>query len=109
MPSVSENILFLICGLGILQGLLLAALIYFHPRSDRSVNTFLALHIFFISFVMTMPFTIHFITWQRGNLMQPVLLLPAIFYTSTSKVLSRVQFQNHLQYGLQKIHRINGN
>jgi len=79
MPSISENILFLICGLGILQGILLAALIYFHAKSDRSVNRFLALNIFFISFAMTMPFTIHFITWQRGNLMQPILLLPAIF------------------------------
>jgi hypothetical protein len=46
---ISENILSLICGLGILQGILLAALLYFHPKSDRSVNTFLALYIFCIS------------------------------------------------------------
>ena len=79
MPAVSENIFTLICELGILQGFLLAALLYFHPRSDKSVNAFLALHILFISLAMTMPFTIRYITWQRGNFMQPVLLLPAMF------------------------------
>src|SRR5678810_898875 len=79
MFSLSENILLLICGLGILQGILLATVIYFHPKSDRSVNTFLAMHILFISIAMTMPFAVRFITWQKANLMQPVLLLPAIF------------------------------
>src|SRR5262245_50231439 len=79
MQTVSENILLFICGLGILQGILLSALIHFHPRSDRSVNVFLALHIFFISLAMSMPFIVKLITWQKGNLMQPLLLLPAIF------------------------------
>src|SRR5215470_5021152 len=79
MPSISENILLFISGFGILQGLLLAALIYFHPRSDRTVNSFLALHIFFISKAMTTPFAIQLITWQRANLLQPLLVLSAIF------------------------------
>jgi AraC-like DNA-binding protein len=77
--SISESILLFISGFGIVQGILLAALIFFHPRSDRSVNTFLALHILFVSLAMTMPFTVRLISWQRGNLMQPFLLLPAIF------------------------------
>ena len=77
--SISESILLFISGFGIVQGLLLAALLFFHPRSDRSVTTFLALHILFVSLAMTMPFTVRLISWQRGNLMQPFLLLPAIF------------------------------
>ena len=95
MSSLSENILLLICGLGILQGILLAALIYFHPKSDRSVNAFLAMHILFISIAMTMPFTVRLITWQKANLMQPVLLLPAIFlYFYIRSFRERLNFKN---------------
>jgi len=80
MPgSLSENILFLICGLGILQGVLLTALIYFHPRSDRSVNIFLALYIFCISTVMTMPVAIDIIGWKNSYVLQPLPTLPPIF------------------------------
>src|SRR5690349_16870855 len=99
MPSVSEDILFLVCGLGILQGLLLAALIYFHPKSDRSINAFLALHIFFISLVMTMPFAIRFITWQKGNLMQPLLILSAVFlYFYLRSFKERMTFKKALPH-----------
>ena len=101
MPSVSENILFLISGLGILQGILLASLIYFHPKSDRAVNTFLALHIFFISVVMAMPFMIRFITWQRGNFIQPLLLLPPIFlYFYLKSFKERITFKKALPHFL---------
>jgi len=77
--SISENILLLFCGLGILQGILLAALIYFHPKSDRSVNTFLALYIFCISSVMTMPIAMNVIGWRNSYFIQPIPLLPGIF------------------------------
>jgi hypothetical protein len=81
MPSVSENILFFICGLGILQGILLAALIYFHPKSDRSVNTFLALYIFWFTIVMTMPFIVEIIGWQNSYFLEPFpLLLGPLLY-----------------------------
>src|SRR5215470_7552174 len=94
MPSISENILLFISGFGVLQGLLLAALIYFHPRSDKSVNGFLALHIFFISKSMTMPFAIRLITWQRANLMQPLLVLSAIFlYLYLRSFKERITFK----------------
>src|SRR5215831_14643995 len=80
MPgSISENILSLICGVGILQGILLASLIYFHPKSDRCVNKFLALYILCISLVMTMPITMDVIGWQRSYFIQPIPLLPGIF------------------------------
>jgi AraC-like DNA-binding protein len=74
--SVSENILFFICGAGIVQGILLAAIIYFHPRGDRSVNTFLALYIFFTAGVMTLPLFLQVISWQKSWFVQPIPLLP---------------------------------
>ena len=86
--SVSENILFFVCGLGILQGILLAGLVYFHPKSDRSVNTFLALYIICITAVMTMPFTINAVGWRNSYIIQPIPLLPGIllyFYLRSFK------------------------
>lgn len=79
--TLSEEILYFVCGLGILQGILLAALIYFHPKSDRSVNTFLALHIFFISALMTIPFVIRLVSWKNSFFMQPLPFLvgPMLF------------------------------
>jgi hypothetical protein len=64
--SVSEKILGLVCGLGILQGILLAALVCFHPKSDRTVNIYLSLFIFAVSAVMTLPFAIRVIGWQNN-------------------------------------------
>jgi len=73
---ISEKILFFVCGFGILQGILLAGLLYFHPKSDRSVNVFFALHIFCISIVMTIPFILRAIPWQNSFFIQPFPLLP---------------------------------
>jgi AraC-like DNA-binding protein len=64
--SVSEKILGFVCGLGILQGILLALLVYFHPKSDRSVNLFLSLFIVTVSAVMTVPFALRVIGWQNN-------------------------------------------
>jgi len=72
--ATSEDILLFVCGLGFLQGMLLAILIYAHPKSDRSVNTLLALYILFFSLVMTMPFVIKAITWRNSFFIQPVPL-----------------------------------
>lgn len=78
MLTISENILAFISGFGILQGLLLSGLIYFHPKSDRSVNVFLSLYIFFISAVMSMPFAINLVGWYNSFFIQPIPLLPGI-------------------------------
>ena len=77
--SITESIFLFISGLGILQGILLALLIYFHPKSDRSVNKFLALYILCICCVMTMPVTIDVIGWKNSYVIQPIPLLPGIF------------------------------
>jgi len=86
--SLSENVLLFISGLGIVQGFLLAGLVYFHPKGDRSVNLFLALYVFFISCVMTMPVIMNLIGWQSSYFIQPVPLLPGIvlyFYLRSFK------------------------
>jgi AraC-like DNA-binding protein len=77
--SVSEKIFGLVTGLGILQGVLLAALVYFHPKSDRSVNLFLSLYIFTTSAVMTIPFAIRLIGWQNNFFLVPISLIPGPF------------------------------
>lgn len=73
--SVPEKVFFFICGFGILQGILLAALIYLHPKSDRSVNLFLALYIFCTSAVMSLPFIMKIVGWQNSFFIQPVPML----------------------------------
>jgi len=77
--TVSEKILGLVTGLGILQGILLAALVYFHPKSDRSVNIFLSLYIFFITAVMSIPFAIRLIGWVHNFYLVPISLIPGPF------------------------------
>jgi len=79
--SISENILLLVSGLGVVQGFLLAALLYFHPKSDRPVNKFLALYILGISLVMSGPFILHLVTWQNGYVLQPLpVIVGALLY-----------------------------
>ena len=75
MLSLSENILRIISGFGILQGVLLAAVIFFHAKSDRSVNTFLALYILAASLILTIPFIVQFAGWQNSFFIQPVPVL----------------------------------
>jgi AraC-like DNA-binding protein len=77
--TISEDILYFISGFGVLQGIILSSLLYFHPKSDRSVNKFLALYIFCISAVMTMPITINAVGWQNSYFLMPIPLLPGIF------------------------------
>ena len=73
--SVSENMLLFISGFGILQGVLLAALLYFHPKCDRSVTTFLAVFILFISIPILMPVGQHLFSWQFIIFIDPFTVL----------------------------------
>ena len=63
--SISENILSLIAGVGTLQGVLLACLLYFHPKADRQVNLFLALYIICNSIIMTTALAHELLPWQH--------------------------------------------
>jgi len=75
MLSIPENILLFLCGFGTLQGVLLAAVLYFHPKADRSVSTFLALYIFCISVPILMPLVQYLFSWQIILLVEPVTVL----------------------------------
>jgi AraC-like DNA-binding protein len=76
--SITDNILGFLAGFGILQGILLAALLYFHPRSDKSVNRFLALYILCLSAVMSLPFSMDLIGWKHAYVLMPLPLLPPV-------------------------------
>ena len=77
--TVSENILKMVCGLGVLQGMLLAALIFFHPKGDKSVNLFLALFIVSVSAVIALPYLVQTFGWQHSFFLQGIPLLPGPF------------------------------
>jgi AraC-like DNA-binding protein len=99
--SVSENILAFICGLGVLQGLLFAILLYFHPKSDRSVNIFLSLHIFFIATIMTVPFVIRLVGWQNGAFVVQLPLLTGPFlYLYLRSFKERISWRKALPHFL---------
>ena len=53
--AISTKLILLISASGIMQAILLAALLYFHPKSDKSVNIFLSLYIFFVGILMFIP------------------------------------------------------
>ncbi|KAA2241500.1 AraC family transcriptional regulator [Chitinophaga agrisoli] len=73
--SISEHVLLLVSGLGVVQGLLLAALLYFHPKSDRVVNKFLALYILALSIIMCGPFFLRLFSWKSGFVQQPLPMI----------------------------------
>jgi len=79
LRSIPEEVLFTICGLGFLQGIFLGILIYWHPKSDKSVNCMLALYIFFFSSIMTFPLIIRLVTWRNSAFIQPIPLLVGPF------------------------------
>ena len=82
MPSTSENILLFVSGAGILQAIFLSTLIYFHPKSERSITRFLALYIFCISIYMLLPLGQFFFPWQTSIFVVPFALLqgPLLYF-----------------------------
>lgn len=86
--AISEDVVLLITGLGLIQAALLATLIYFHPRSDKTVNKFLSLYILSFSVIMAGPFLLKLLTWQRSFLIGalPLLVGPTmLFYIRSFK------------------------
>lgn len=77
--AISEKILLYVCGFGILQGSLLAGLLYFHRNSNKKINRFLALYVFATPLIMALPFFLKLIGWQNSYFVQPVALLPGPF------------------------------
>ncbi len=64
-----------ICLAGILQAALLSAVIIFYPKSDKSVNFFLAAYVIVFSVPMTGPVIMYFATWHYSVLLRAMLLL----------------------------------
>ena len=79
--SLSENILSFVSGFGIIQAFLLAALIYFHPKSDKSISRFLAFYIVCLPVPMILPLLQHLFSWQSYIYLGPFTLLvgPALY------------------------------
>ena len=73
--TISADLIFLIACSGILQAILLAALLYFHPKSDKSVNVFLSLYIFCVSVLMFIPAGQQLFSWQIIVYLMPFPLL----------------------------------
>ena len=76
--ALSANHIFLVAG--ILQGILLAAISYFHPKSDKSVNVFLSLYILCVSILMLIPVVQHLFSWRTIYLMPFPLLIGPFLY-----------------------------
>jgi hypothetical protein len=53
--SMPANLLLIVAVLGIVQAFILCGLLFFHPKSDRTVNVFLGLYIVSFSIPMLMP------------------------------------------------------
>ena len=75
--AISMNLLLFVVGAGIVQSIFLASLIYFHPKSDRSVNSFLALFIVSLTIPMLVPILQYYYSWQVLLFLDPFLLLTA--------------------------------
>ena len=73
--SLSENILLFVSLFGVLQGFLLAGLLYFHPKSDRSVNKFLAMYITCLCIIMLGPLILLLMPWHKVFFMEPFTYL----------------------------------
>jgi AraC-like DNA-binding protein len=78
---MSQNILYLIAGLGIVQGIFLTGLIFFHPKGNRRVNFFLALYVFCFAVILTVPFMMQLIGWENSFWIEPfpILLGPSLY------------------------------
>src|ERR1044071_701873 len=73
--NISATLTSLISASAILQAILLAALLYFHPKSDKSVNIFLSLYILCISILMIIPAVQQLFSWRVVLYVMPFPLL----------------------------------
>lgn len=91
--TISMNILLFVVGAGILQAIFLACLIFFYPKGDRSVNTFLGCYALSLCIPMFAPIVQHFSSWQRLMFLDPFLLLTAPFlYLYVCSFKERIMF-----------------
>jgi AraC-like DNA-binding protein len=79
--AISPPIILFLSAAGVVQGILLAATLFFHPRADKAATGFLSLHILTVSIFMLMPVAQYFISWQSIILLIPFQFLigPALY------------------------------
>ena len=73
--TFSAKLVLVIAASGIVQAVLLAALLYFHHKTDKSVNGFLSLYILFVSLLMVIPAVQQLFSWQTILYFLPFPLL----------------------------------
>src|SRR5262245_57415927 len=73
--SISTTVILLISAAGVIQAILLAFLLYLHPKSDKTVTKFLALHILCFSIYMLMPVAQYVFSWQAIVFLVPFQFL----------------------------------
>ena len=73
--AISTTIILFISAAGVIQAILLAFLLYFHPKSDKTVTKFLALHILSFSIYMLMPVAQYVFSWQAIVFLVPFQFL----------------------------------
>ncbi len=78
MLDISVQLLSLISGVGVIQGIFLAILLYLHPRSKRKVNLWLALYIVCLTGIMAGPLFLRFFSWQKVWYITPLSFMPGI-------------------------------
>jgi AraC-like DNA-binding protein len=80
--QLSQNMLLFVCGAGILQAALLSGVIYFYPKTDRSVNQFLAFYIICFCVPMMTPVLQTIVPWQYLLFIDPIPLLtgPMLYF-----------------------------
>jgi AraC-like DNA-binding protein len=76
---ISENLLVFASGIGIIQALILAFLLLFHRKSERSVTKYMAFFIVAITVPMCMAVIPHLISWQGIIFLEPFTLLGGPF------------------------------
>ncbi|HEX7845125.1 MAG TPA: helix-turn-helix domain-containing protein [Chitinophagaceae bacterium] len=96
---MSTSLILFISAAGVIQAILLAGLLYFHPRSDRSVNIFLSLHILTVSIFMLMPVFQYLFSWQSI-----IHLIPFQFLIGPFLYLYVRSFRGPIHWQKQWIH-----
>jgi len=79
--AISTPFILFISAAGVVQAILLAGILFFHPKADRTVTGFLSLHILTVSIFMLMPVSQYIFSWQSLTLLVPFQFLigPALY------------------------------
>lgn len=97
--SISVQLLSLISGVGVVQGIFLSILLYFHPRADRRVNFWLALYIFCLTIIMAGPLVYHFLPWQDIWYITPFSYMPGpLMYLYIRSFKEKISFKKVWPY-----------